>query len=172
MISIALAPILITLGETIQHHRLPTMIATATVTAATFGLVLVTLGGLRSNTTSPHPFIGVACAFGSGVGYAATIVLTRRAAATVTPLALTTVTTTLGAIVLAPRYRGQGARFIVAGSPVLELAYLGPMTTAVAFALFYLGLRTTATSTAAVLTLLEPLAAAGLATACERTLRR
>jgi len=43
------------------------------------------------------------------------------------------------------------------------LAYLGVVTTAVAYALFYAGLRTTPGSAAVVLTLFEPLTAAVLA---------
>jgi DME family drug/metabolite transporter len=47
--------------------------------------------------------------------------------------------------------------------PLLMLVYLGIVTTALAYWLFYSGLRTTIGSTAAVLTLLEPAAAAVLA---------
>lgn len=43
------------------------------------------------------------------------------------------------------------------------LAYLGVVTTAIAYALFYGGLRTVPSSVAAVVTLLEPLTAALLA---------
>ncbi len=43
------------------------------------------------------------------------------------------------------------------------VAYLGVVTTALAYLLFYAGMRTTAGSVAAVLTLLEPLVASVLA---------
>jgi DME family drug/metabolite transporter len=47
--------------------------------------------------------------------------------------------------------------------PLLMLGYLGVVTTAVAYAWFYAGLRTTTGSAAAVITLLEPMGAALLA---------
>lgn len=164
MLTIGLAPVLLALGEAVHTRRLPTLAAAATVTVASGGLALVTLGGARA-PAGPHPLLGLACAIGSGIGYAGTTALSRRATARIAPVPLTTLTTTVGAVALAPLAAVRGLGFAVSPAPVVELLYLGPVTTSVAFALFYLGLRTTATSTAAVLTLVEPIAAAGLATA-------
>jgi drug/metabolite transporter (DMT)-like permease len=165
MISIGVAPILITAYEATQARRFPTFMASTTVIVATIGLVLVTLGAADSGVTSGHRVAGLLCAAGSGVGYAATTVLSRRATVAVSALQLTAITTTVGAAVLAPLAMISGLRFQPRVIPLLELAYLGPMTTSLAFVLFYLGLRTTPTSTAAVITLLEPLAAAILSVA-------
>ena len=103
----------------------------------------------------------------AGLVYAATTVLGRRLAQGAGPVALTTCTTTVGAIVLAP--------FVVvaaiAGEPVvttdpasvLTLVYLGVATMALAYGLLYAGLRHTTGSAATVATLFEPVTAALLA---------
>jgi DME family drug/metabolite transporter len=165
VVSIGLAPVLITGWEAGTTGRRPGSRTVATVGAALGGLVLVALAGGQATSTSPHPLLGLLCATGSGLGYAGATVLSQRAAPAVPPLPLATVTTVVGALVLAPVAAFSGLAFPLAPAPVLALAYLGPITTALAFWLFYLGLHTTPTSTAAVLTLLEPLAAATLAVA-------
>ena len=72
-----------------------------------------------------------------------------------------------------PGSPGRPPRRLVHGAPRRDrrpglrqgsaVAYLGVVTTALAYLLFYAGMRTTAGSVAAVLTLLEPLVAAVLA---------
>lgn len=63
MICIGLAPVLITLGEALGGHRWPTLTAATTVTVATGGLALVTLGAAGTKATSPHPLMHVGGAF-------------------------------------------------------------------------------------------------------------
>ncbi|MHB8294108.1 MAG: DMT family transporter [Acidimicrobiales bacterium] len=164
-ISIGLAPVLITAWDAVRSRRPPTPSTVATLAVAACGLALVTMGATSATTASPEPVVGLLSALASGVGYAVTTVLSRRAAATIGPLPLTTITTAVGAGALVPLSAASGLGFRVGVAPVLELAYLGPMTTALAFALFYLGLRTTPAGTASMITLLEPLVAAALATA-------
>jgi DME family drug/metabolite transporter len=162
MLSLGLAPVLITFGETIHNRRLPAPTTTLMITAAICGLVLISVGGLQ-NAGGAHRWLGLACGGASGLGYAITTALSGRMAATMSPSVLAAITTTVGAMVLAPVAAVIGLGFTVTTGSVLALAYLGPITTAAAYVLFYLGLRTTAARTAAMLTLLEPLAAAVLA---------
>jgi DME family drug/metabolite transporter len=64
----------------------------------------------------------------------------------------------------APQRPMGGITFPVHVLPVAMLVYLGVVATSLSYALFYAGLRTTPDSAATVLTLLEPVAAALLAT--------
>ena len=164
MISIGLAPLLTTAWEAARQRRSPGLGVTARIALASGGLALVSLGAVAPSHTSPHPLVGLACALGSGVGYAATTLVSRHVGSTLDPVTLTTLSSAAGALALAPLAAASGLGFAPRAAPVAELAYLGAMTTAAAFVLFYRGLRTTPASTAAVLTLLEPVVAAGLAT--------
>ncbi|MBM0280111.1 DMT family transporter, partial [Micromonospora tarensis] len=104
-------------------------------------------------------------AVGSGLGYAVTTLISRQVSQHTAPMTLTTVSTALGALTLAPFALVAGVSAPVRPDTVALLLHLGVVTTAVAYALFYAGLRTTPGSVAAVLTLLEPLTAAALAVA-------
>ena len=165
VLSIGLAPVVIASWEAIVERRLPSAATAVTITGAIVGLVLVTLSADNTDATTTRPGVGLMCAVAAGLGYAGTTMLGRRAVAAITPLHLTTITAGIGAVALLPVAAISGLGFRLAAAPVIELAYLGPVTTSLAFALFYAGLRTTTTSTAAILCLLEPLAAAVLAAA-------
>ena len=79
--------------------------------------------------------------------------------------AVTGVSTLVGALALAPLAWAAGLGANARPATLAAVAYLGVVTTAVAYQLFYAGMRTTSGSAAAVLTLLEPLVAAALAVA-------
>jgi DME family drug/metabolite transporter len=163
VVSLGLAPVLLTLGESLHDRRRPDTRRLAVLAAALGGLVLVSVGA-GSAATGPHPGLGVLAAAGSGTAYALTTVLGRPLARSAGPLALTTTTTTVGALALLPLGIVSG----LAGSPVVSadpvvvgtLAYLGVLTMALAYGLLYAGLRTTPGSSAVIATLLEPVTAA------------
>lgn len=163
VVSLGLAPVLLTLGESLHDRRRPDTRRLAVLAAALGGLVLVSVGA-GSAATGPHPGLGVLAAAGSGTAYALTTVLGRPLARSAGPLALTTTTTTVGALALLPLGVVSG----LAGSPVVSadpvvvgtLAYLGVLTMALAYGLLYAGLRTTPGSSAVIATLLEPVTAA------------
>jgi DME family drug/metabolite transporter len=163
VVSLGLAPVLLTVGESIHHRRRPVTRRLLVLAAALGGLLLVSVGA-GSASTGPHPALGVLAAAGSGTAYALTTVLGRPLARSAGPLALTTTTTTVGALALLP----LGVISGLAGSPVVSadpvvvgtLAYLGVLTMALAYGLLYAGLRTTPGSSAVIATLLEPVTAA------------
>ncbi len=165
VVSLGLAPVLIAVWEAVQARRVPGMVPALTVLAAVVGLALVALSSTHASSAAPHPLLGLLVAVVSGAGYAATTVLSRHVSLITEPLALTTISATVGAVVLAPVALVAGITFGGPVSSVGWLVYLGVVTTAVAYGLFYSGLRTVAGSVAAVLTLLEPLTAAVLAVA-------
>ena len=160
LVSLAVAPVVITLGLAAARRAMPNPIALTTLGAAIAGLVLISLhpGGSGGS----HPLWGVLASVGSGLGYAGTTLLNRRLVADGDPLLLTATTSLIGAVVLVP-FAAATLSWPHDGVSSFWLVYIGIVPTAIAYWLFYAGLRTTPTETAGVLTLLEPLTAAVLA---------
>jgi DME family drug/metabolite transporter len=163
VVALGLAPVLLTLAESISARRAPGTTRVLVLAAALGGLVLVsTAAGL--SLTGPRPQLGILLAVASGATYAFATALGRPLTAVSSPLALATVTSCAGALGLLPLgLLAPGPH--TSADPVVVglLGYLGVMTLAVAYGLLYAGLRTVAGSAAVVATLLEPLTAAVLA---------
>ncbi|MCW2758359.1 MAG: Drug/metabolite transporter, family [Nocardioidaceae bacterium] len=163
VVSLGLAPVLLTVGEAVVARRTPDRGSLLVLVAALAGLVLVsTAGGLSS--TGSDPLLGVLLAVGSGSAYAMTTAVGKPLTLVAEPLVLTTTTTTFGALVLLPLgLLSPGVH--VTGDPVAlgTLVYLGVLTMALAYGLYYAGLRTTIGSSAVIATLLEPVTAAVVA---------
>jgi DME family drug/metabolite transporter len=163
VVSLGLAPVLLTVAESVRHRRRPGRPRLLVLAAALGGLVLVSATS-GAGDTGPHPLLGVLLAAGSGTAYAVATELGRPLVDVAGPLALTTTTTTVGALVLVPfgLLATRGDNTLVSGDPVVlaTLAYLGVFTMALAYGLFYVGLRITTGSSAVIATLLEPVTAA------------
>lgn len=163
VVALGLAPVLLTLAESVRARRPPSTTRVLVLVAALGGLVLVsTAAGL--SVTGPRPVAGVLLAVASGVTYALATALGRPLSEASSPLALATVTSCAGAVGLLPLgLLARGPH--VSSDPVVVglLGYLGVVTLAVAYGLLYAGLRHVAGSAAVVATLLEPLTAAVLA---------
>lgn len=164
VVSLGIAPVVTVIIEAFSTRQRPSAGTTVVVLAAVAGLVLVAVSSSGSVTAAaPAPGIGLLAAVGSGLSYALTTVVSRLAAQGISPLVMTTTSSVIGAITLLPLALVSGAGFVVTGTALGELVYLGAATTVLAYALFYAGLRSTKSSVASVLTLLEPLAATILA---------
>ncbi|MFG1763452.1 DMT family transporter [Micromonospora parva] len=168
IVSLGLAPVLAAAWESVHARRLPGPLRLGTLVAAVAGLVLITGATGQPGAAAPAPLLGLLAAAGSGLGYAVTTLISRQVSQRTAPMTLTTVSTAVGALTLAPFALVAGVGLPVRLDTVVLLLHLGVVTTAVAYALFYAGLRTTPGSVAAVLTLLEPLTAAALAVALLR----
>ena len=107
--------------------------------------------------------LGLLAAIASGLGYGCSALLSRDLSQRADAMTLTTATSVVGALALLPLTVAGGLAFPVRADTAGLLAYLGVVTTAIAYALFYGGLQTVPGSVAAVVTLLEPLTAALLA---------
>jgi DME family drug/metabolite transporter len=166
VVSLGVAPVLLAVVDLVRARRRTatrsTLRLTLVVSAALSGLVLVSAAaGLDAVGT--QPVLGLLLAIASGSVYAATTTLgsTLLTSDGVDPLALTTVATTAGAVGLVPVALLGGGPFLTSDSTTLgTLAYLGVFTMALAYGLFYAGLRTTRSGAAVVATLLEPVTAA------------
>lgn len=160
VVSLGLAPVLLTIWEAVRRRRRPGATTMAVLAAALGGLLLV---GLSSGVggTGPRPFLGVLAAVVSGTAFAFTAALGRGLAEETAPLALTTTTTTVGAVALTPlALLGGGPLTTADTAAIATLTYLGVVTMALAYALLYAGLRSVTGSAAAIATLLEPVTAA------------
>jgi DME family drug/metabolite transporter len=164
VVSLGLAPVLLTLAESVRHRRAPAPSQVLVLLVALTGLVLVSLAA-GGHDPGPHPTLGVLLAAGSGATYAATTAFGRALAQTTGPLTLTTATTTVGALALLPGALIGGSIATPFTEPVVAatVVYLGVFTMAIAYGLLYAGLRTTTGSAAVVATLLEPVTASVLA---------
>ena len=131
--------------------------------AALAGLVLISVSTRATGTTAPHPVIGILASVGSGLGYGASTILNKRLADGGDPLMLTASTSAVGAIVLLPWAIAGGLAVPHDAIAIGWVVYIGVFSTAAAYGLYYLGMRSTAPEVAAVTTLLEPLAATVLA---------
>ena len=167
MASLGLAPVVTAIWETVVHRAAPQPIELLTVVAAVAGLILLALGQ-RHGSAGPHPAVGLIASIGSGVVYGLTTVLARHLSQSVPSLTLTALMACFGAVVLFPVAAIVGLRpgDLTGPGPlasILCLVYIGVVTTAVGYALFNAGLRTTPSPVASVLTLLEAVTAAVLA---------
>ena len=160
VVSLGVAPLALTVRDSVIRRRRPDLVETLTVFAALAGLVLVS-GTAGLGETGPHPVAGVLAAIASGSAYAAATVVGEPLARATEPLVLTTAATVVGACGLVPVALLAGGPWTTS-DPValLTLFYLGAITFALAYALLYSGLRTTSSSAAVVATLCEPVTAA------------
>ncbi|GIE88826.1 DMT family transporter [Actinoplanes regularis] len=171
VVSLGLAPVLLSAWETIRTRQRPGNAELGASAAAIIGLVLISSVTADGATTDDSATgsgmtaagLGLLAAIASGTVYAASTALSRRTTQGVPPLILTTLSCTIGAIALAPIAVARGVAFAPSFQPIALLGYLGAITTALAYACFYTGLRHTSGSVAVVVTLLEPLTAALLA---------
>lgn len=157
LISLGIAPVGLNIGETVRRPIDPRRLGI--LLAAILGLALVSVG---STSTGPRPMIGLLASIATGLCYAGSTILNRQLAAVADPLALTFSASVLGALALLPLATVAGLAVPITPIPLAGLGYLGIVATALAYWLFYRGLRTTSAGTAAILTLLEALGAAVL----------
>ncbi|MBE1876002.1 DMT family transporter [Myceligenerans pegani] len=168
VVSLGLAPVLLAAVDLVRARRRTTARPRNTVrlvlvvAAALSGLVLVSAAP-GAEAGGQRPVLGLLLAVGAGVVYAATTALgaTLIGTAGADPLALTTVATTAGAVGLVPAALAGGGPFVTGDAVTVgTLVYLGLFTMALAYGLFYAGLRTTRSGAAVIATLLEPVTAA------------
>ncbi|MDR7253304.1 DME family drug/metabolite transporter [Nocardioides sp. BE266] len=163
VVSLGLAPVLLTVAESVRHRRAPASSRLAVLVAALTGLVLVSVAGHESST-GPAPVMGVVLAIASGTTYALTTVAGGSISRTSSPLVLTSGMTLVGAAVLLPCLAFvDGARGTTDVAALAWLLYLGVLTMALAYVLLYSGLRVVAPSTAVTASLIEPVTAAVVA---------
>ena len=160
VVTLGSGPVLIALGARAFGERLGRA-GTATVAASVAGLALLVADDQRSGS---NPALGILVALLSAAGYAGVTLLTRAASDDPYDSALGGFV--VGGVCLLPLAALEGLLPDRYSADVLSsLAFLGAVPTAMAYAMFFAGLRVVRATTASVVALVEPLAAAGLAVA-------
>jgi DME family drug/metabolite transporter len=161
LVALGLAPLLIAVGGTLLGHGRP---SGATLTALTVALVGLTLlvGVSAGADTGTTVLLGALLASGSALGYA---VVTLAGGGVPAGVPVTLAGFAGGALLLTPVVLTQGLSVPSDGVALAVLVYLGLVPSALAYGLFFTGVRTVPGAVASIVTLLEPLTATVLATA-------
>ncbi|NEK84331.1 EamA family transporter [Blastococcus saxobsidens] len=161
LVALGLAPLLIALGATALGHGRPDRATVVALVVALVGLVLLVgvSAGADSGTTI---VLGALTAVGSALGYA---VVTLAGGGVPAGIPVTLVGFAGGALLLTPVALAVGLRFTADPVALGVLLYLGVVPSALAYGMFFTGLRTVPGAVASIVTLLEPLTATALATA-------
>jgi DME family drug/metabolite transporter len=161
LVALGLAPLLIAVGATALGHDRPDRATVVALAAALVGLVLL-VGVSAGADTGTTVVLGALTAVGSALGYA---VVTLAGGGVPAGIPVTLVGFAGGALLLTPAVLTVGLRFTTDPLALGMLVYLGVVPSALAYALFFTGLRTVPGAVASIVTLLEPLSATALATA-------
>jgi drug/metabolite transporter, DME family len=167
LISLCGAPLIVALATaatTRQWPRGATMLAMMLSLAGTGLLVLPGQGADAPVDSTGVDWTGVALAGGAAASYATVTLVSRRIAATIEPGLLVGVSFAGSAMLLLPFAWLAGMPAIDVTLPAIGLLlYLGLVPTALAYCLFFRGMRRTDPTAAAIASLLEPLTAVLLA---------
>lgn len=162
LVTIGSAPVIVLAVEVATRRR--------RLTALTAAITLLVLSGLGLMAGFPHGFqpaatlASVAMALLAAAGFATVTLIGSRPVPRLDDLAVTGFGFTMGGLLLMPLAAVvAGIGFHPAPTALGLLVALGTGPTAVAYTLYFRGLRTAAASTGALLTLLEPLTGAVLA---------
>ncbi|TFV61811.1 UNVERIFIED_ORG: multidrug transporter [Bacillus sp. AZ43] len=161
LVALGLAPLLIAVGGTLLGHGRPDRATLVALVVALVGLVLL-VGVSAGADTGTTVVLGALMAVGSALGYA---VVTLAGGGVPAGIPVTLVGFAGGALLLTPVALVAGLRFTVDPVALGVLLYLGVVPSALAYAMFFAGLRSVPGAVASIVTLLEPLTATALATA-------
>ena len=163
VVCLGFAPVLLLGLRGIQRREMPSAAHSIPVVVAVLGLILVSLTGSPAEEASPGA-LGILAALGSGAAYALSADVAGPLTLRLDTLTITTATMSVAAAVLVPGglllalVRGDTLTSSEPSSWML-IASLGVVTMAAAYALLFTGLRSTASGSAVIATLLEPVTA-------------
>jgi drug/metabolite transporter, DME family len=161
LVALGLAPLLIAVGAALLGHGRPDRATVVALVVALTGLVLL-VGITAGADTGTTVVLGALMAVGSALGYA---VVTLSGAGVPAGIPVTLVGFAGGALLLTPVALIVGLRFTTEPVALGVLLYLGLVPSALAYAMFFTGIKTVPGAVASIVTLLEPLTATALATA-------
>ena len=159
VIAISSAPILVAVLNAVFTRQWPPGIVLIALVCAIVGTVL--LVNVEPNVQQTDVLGGVLLALLSGSLYAINILVGSKlgSGGRAHPLQITTVGFAFGALVLLVVALASGFVIQYPLDGWLRLGYLGAFPTAIAYALFYSGMRSTGATAASIATLTEPLTA-------------
>ncbi len=161
LVALGLAPLLVAVGGAVLGHGRPDRTTLVALVVALTGLVL--LVGISAGVDAGTAVVlGALLAVGSALGYA---VVTLAGAGVPSGVPVTLAAFAGGAVLLTPAALLAGLTVPTDPVSLAVLLYLGLVPSALAYALFFTGLRDVPGPVASIVTLLEPLTATALATA-------
>lgn len=161
LVTLGSSPLLVVSAEAALTRRRPDPRVLTALAVATVGLVLL-VGG-PSDTAPVAVVLGALLALGSAAGFAAITLLGARPVAGLGPFATTGLSFSVGGLVLVPLALVAGQVSVGLEPASLSLVvYLGVAPTALAYMLYFSGLRSVRPGPAALIAMLEPLTAAVL----------
>jgi len=161
VVAIGSAPVLAGVLEWIIHRVRPSSRWMAATAVAVAGVAMLTVSGERVGADAS----GVGFALGAGLAYAVYVLSSARLVRSTSAVGAMAAVFLLAGLMSLPALALVDLAWVATAAGAGMVVHLGVVTTAVAYVLFGSGLRTTETSTAATLTLGEPVTAAVLGVA-------
>ncbi|PZF80258.1 EamA family transporter [Jiangella anatolica] len=161
LVTLGASPVLVVAAESVAGRRRPDRRILLAIATAIAGLAL--LVGAPATGDPAAVLAGMACALASASGFAAITMLGARPVDDLGPLPTAGLSFAAGGLLLLPVAVLTGDMAVAPDASTLGLLlYLGLAPTALAYGLYFTGLRSVATGSAALMSLLEPLTAAVL----------
>ncbi len=160
LVALGLAPLLIAVGGTLLGSGRPDRATAVALAVALVGLTLL-VGVSAGADTGTTVLLGALTATGSALGYAV-VTLAGGGVPAGVPVSLAGFAG--GALLLTPVVLAEGLTVPSDGVALAVLLYLGLVPSALAYGLFFTGVRSVPGAVASIVTLLEPLTATVLAT--------
>jgi DME family drug/metabolite transporter len=161
LVSLGLAPLLVAVGAAVLGHGRPDRATGGALAVALAGLVLL-VGVSAGGDDGDAVLLGALAAVGCAIAYACVVLLSSRVPDGVPT---TTAGFAAGAVLLTPIALAAGLDLTTDPLSLALLLYLGLVPTALAYGLFFTGVRVVPAAVASIVTLLEPLTATALAAA-------
>jgi drug/metabolite transporter, DME family len=161
LVTLGIAPVAAAVVESVRDRRGPSALTVVTVGGAVAGLALVSTS--TDPVAAPRPGLGLLMSVVSGLAYTTSAFVSAPLSRRMGAFTITAATSAVALVVMTPFALATGVAVPLTPKVVGGLLWLGLVTTALAYGLFYAGLRTTPGSVAMVLTLLEPATAVVLA---------
>lgn len=162
LITLCTAPVVVSLASIVFLKEPLTRSTLKALVCALLGTALL-IGYPEASVVPRQVLPGVLLSLGSAVGYASVAMMGRSLANVCHPIHSTTVSFGVGALFLFPMAASTVFAAHYAHVTWRLLLYVGLVPTAVAYTLFFLGIRNVKASTASILTMIEPLTATVLA---------
>ncbi|HEY3503435.1 MAG TPA: EamA family transporter [Actinocatenispora sp.] len=157
LITVGAIPLLVSVLQHVTRQRRMARSVVAAIGLALVGLALM-LGVPPTGVGMSTMLVGAGLAALAALGFAAANVIMARPVGGLTDLAATGISFSLGGLLLAPLSLVVGRLVFLPGpAAVVTVVALAAVPTAIAYPLYYAGLRRSNATTASVLTLLEPL---------------
>jgi DME family drug/metabolite transporter len=163
LVTLCTAPIMVALlGAVFLRERL-TRVTLLALVCALLGTVLLVWVDPQGAAESKNTVLGVILALGSAFGYAALTLFSRSLSDRYHPIQPIAIGFSSGALILLPFALWNGLVISYPSEAWLMMVYMGLIPSALAYVMFYAGLRFVPATVATILTLIEPLTSTILA---------